>query len=214
MTFQVSDMGLVSIIGAVFGAIGIQVCLDTGYVVDAETGRPLSGVYVVGRWDGDYFQLVKSQTRCFRVDAATTDGIGSYALLSKSLSLNPLVSDTDQTLLFYKPGYEVALVPSSIPRWRTFLKPDRRTGLSRIDHIIASSSSMKCGAESHTGDSVSYFRAVFEEAKSIAHTPPELRSADNALFNVEVLERGREKAMEKWETNEKARRQPIVRGGN
>jgi hypothetical protein len=184
------QLAVVIFLSVTLGIIGTLIELDSGYVLDAETGTPLSGAWVLSRWQGDLYQIVKSHSHCMKVNATTTDGEGRYTQFSTSFDFNPLVNDVDRTMLFYHPGYEVLQVPAQFTPWRTYLKRDGRVGLERIRHIIGASVVMNCGHDENTSASVDYFRAIQKEVQQLAVKPEDMEGIESALVLVERLRFG------------------------
>lgn len=84
---------------ALFAAVAAA---EEGVVVDARTGRPLEGVYVVARWRGDKLSPVQAARGCYRVQLASTAADGRYRVeFPGRPTLRP------REIAFYKPGYRV-----------------------------------------------------------------------------------------------------------
>lgn len=196
MMTKESEMGVLYVLALAIGVAGAQLTLDTGYVLDAETGEPLAGVHVVARWRGYRFVGIESKSDCFAVDAAQTDWTGRYTLLSLSLNTNPLLLDRMQTVFYYKPGYQIAVGGSNVLRWVTELKRDESVALNRLKQIVTRTDSFNCGSESDQRDHLlPYVKEVYEEARRIAHSSEELGWVEAALWVVEDVQLGREKAI-------------------
>ena len=191
-----SEMGVIYVLALALGVAGAQLTLDTGYVLDAETGKPLADVHVVARWRGYRVVGIESKSDCFAVDATRTDRTGKYTLLLLSLNTNPLLLDRKQTVFYYKPGYQITVGHASVARWITELKRDTSPALSRLDQIVSRTSSFDCGSESdQRSHLVPYLQEVYDEAKQLGRSGEELDWVEAARSAVEDVELGREKAV-------------------
>ena len=98
-------------------------------------------------------------------------------------------------MIYYKPGYEVLMISSFVPRWVTKLQPDSSPDLVRLREIVSRTASANCGSESQQRAVLGpYLEEVYEEAKRIARTEDALGWVVAAESNLETLRLGREKA--------------------
>lgn len=177
--------------------LALQACAaDGGQVIDSATGKPLAGVHVIARWDGQRLAGAVSKHDCFKVEATTTDASGRYSLPATSWNLNPLLSDRRRTLIFYKRGYKAPEPRASDDEARVPMSPDERIGLERIRYVNGTAAGADCGSEpEQRARLLPYYREVYEEVKAIAKSPEDLGALSGALFRVELLDLGSDTAL-------------------
>ncbi len=98
---------LVAVLTLLVSQFGICAHASSGTVIDEESGRPLSGVFVIARWrstSGPFF--VQSSTVCYDLEITQTDEQGRYSLPDFSWNLNPLHLGRERDVEFYLPNYE------------------------------------------------------------------------------------------------------------
>lgn len=191
MMTEDSRRGVAYVIGLSVLALAIQLYVDTGEVFDGVTGEPLEDVHVISRWNGDWFAGVRSHRVCFKVDATRTSRMGKFTLLSNSFSLNPMMSEPTQTLIYYKPGYQIRALLADSPRDAVALIPDNRKGVERLEDLAGRSRSANCwirGTEPRAA--LPLFRSVYEEMKSLGQSAEEQRFVNAARALVEAIEKG------------------------
>ena len=89
---------------ALSGIQGINLWAGAGQVIDAETGKPLAGVFVMAMWHGNPI-AIEARTVCYHFAITQTGQDGSYNL--PVLSWNPTVLiNRERYKEFYLAGYE------------------------------------------------------------------------------------------------------------
>ena len=185
------------------------VCLfwsETGQVVDGATGKPLAGVHVVARWDGQGFAGVVSKHTCFKVEAAQTNEKGRFSLSPFSWNFNPLLSDRQRTLIFYKRGFKAPEPVAEPNDSMVAMTADKQTGLDRLKYIGGSAGAATCGTlQQQRRALLPLYRAVYEESKEIASSPEDLRWLDSALHSLESLTMGDDTANQDFRDRARSR---------
>jgi len=184
------------------------VCLfwtETGQVIDGATGKPLAGVHVVARWDGQGFAGVVSKHTCFKVEAAQTDEKGRFSLSPFSWNFNPLLSDRRRTLIFYKRGFKAPELTAEPNDSLVTMTTDERTGVERLKYIGGAAGGANCGTlEQQRRALLPIYQAVYEESKGIAADPEDLRWVNSALYSLELLTVGDEAASQNFSNRAKS----------
>ena len=136
-----------------------------GMVVDADTGEPLAGAYVIGRWRG----YVSSQSVCFHAEGTRTDSQGRFVLPAWR-NTGPYNNTSHQQYYSqaYLPGYE------DVGGRTDRLKMKRFTGTreERLQSLERMMSGAACdAAEASQRNMLPYYEAIYEEAKELSNTP-------------------------------------------
>ena len=188
MMTEQSERGILYVIALVIGIAAIELQLGTGYVVDSTDGTPLADVYIVSRWQAVQNQILRSRHLCFKTDAAMTNGVGAYTLLPTSLNFNPLLSERSQTTVFYKAGYQGAVISDQTSRWRVKLTPDSRKDDDRLNHVYGLSVLAHCGYAESQGSALPFHKAILSELGSLIPSPDVQRGIDNTRFWISLVE--------------------------
>src|SRR5947209_1251959 len=80
-----------------------------GWVVDADTGRPIENVNVVAGWQLEGGLEGNSTKGWFKVIEATTDASGKYVIPAwgpETKRVEGVLKDGAPLLIFFRPGYE------------------------------------------------------------------------------------------------------------
>lgn len=166
-----------------------------GKVVDEQTGQPVPNAIVVARWRGDLFAFVESQTVCVHVDTATTDEKGQYRLPAWR-KRNDLgwVRDVMPVINIYKQGYSHTYQRSDNVQ---YLKPFTGTREERFEYL--SRVGVSCSHKQQTEiNLLPLYKALYEEARTLALTRDEKLMALYRLRDVERLELGSDQAWENF----------------
>ena len=183
-----SERGILYVIALVIGVAAIELQLGTGYVVDSTDGTPLADVYIVSRWEAEQYQGIRSQHVCFKTDAAVTNAVGRYTLLPTSMNFNPLLSGRSQTTVFYKAGYQGAVISDQTSRWRVELSPDSRKDNDRLDHVYGLSILAHCGHPERQRIALPFHEAILSELGSLIPSPDVQRGIANTRFWISLVE--------------------------
>lgn len=167
-----------------------------GKVIDESTGKPMAGAIVVARWLGDVLAWpADSQTVCFHVLTATTDDDGNYRMPAwrKKSEIGP-VFDQQHYVNAYKFGYEFA---TRKPDNTVYLRPFSGTREERFEYLsrIAESCSHRQQIEINL---LPLYKALYEEARTLAITRDEKLKALYRLRDVERIELGSDQAWENF----------------
>jgi hypothetical protein len=142
-----------------------------GVVVDKETGEPIAGVWVTGRWRG----RVMGDTVCFHADATQTDAQGRFAFPAWRNHEGNFESSYDQNFVtnVYKQGYQA--VGGHIYRWEMVpFAGSREERLAYIGTAIPD-----CNNAGYSMRKLYPVRkAIYLEAKSLSQTPAEIQDLE------------------------------------
>jgi hypothetical protein len=144
-----------------------------GVVVDADTGEPLAGAYVIGRWRG----YVSSHSVCFHAEGTRTDSQGRFVLPAWR-NTGPYNTTRYQEFSDYSylPGYESAGGSNERKRLRRFTG----TREERLQYLMRVATGSACDAQA--GVSVRnlfpLYEAIYREAKELSETPEELKDLE------------------------------------
>jgi hypothetical protein len=173
---------------------------EGGLVVDADTGEPLAGAYVTGRWEGHS----RGQSSCFHAESTRTDSEGRFAFPAWR-NTGPYNTTHYQQFTdgAYLPGYE------DVGGYTYRLKMKRFTGTreERLKYLQDRLPGAWCGeAGASERNLLPYFEAIYREARELAQS-----DADPALnyiqFSYEWLALGYDEA----DRRRKERLAPIER---
>src|SRR3954466_2875892 len=131
--------------GLVLVMLKLSAIADTGRVVDASTGKPLSGVHVYERWDAEVLKGIESSHTCFRIAATTTDETGQFNLSSLSWSVDPRYFNRQRTQFFYKTGYKNKGTTEQWQGTGIAMSPDDSIGRERLQYIFRNYEGTDCG---------------------------------------------------------------------
>jgi hypothetical protein len=168
-----------------------------GRVIDGSTGKPLSGVYVIGAWIVSSGIGVVAKSGCGKLEVTRTDEQGRFTLSKWSGSiLAHLIGDENLNDYYYMRGYRWGKGHPQIGE-TVVLVPDTRSPLERIGHISETAGKADCGSiEERKKKALPLYRVMYDEAAALVTNPPERRVLLTILFKIEVLELGYEKAMD------------------
>lgn len=187
-------------VAAVAILISTAVSAYTGQVVDSQTQQGIPHVSVVVQYVGSVAMIVESRRLCFDVDLVQTDDNGNFDVSLVSKKASPLISRQKTNILIYASGYKNPPGPmGSGPRFA--LDPDHRLPVDRMRDTAILAGHMKCASEDRQREVLlPVYRAIYAEFKALAPQPTlaERGWLSTALFNVERLELGYERASENF----------------
>jgi hypothetical protein len=144
-----------------------------GVVVDTDTGEPLAGAYVIGRWRG----YVSSHSVCFHAEGTRTDSQGRFVLPAWR-NTGPYNNTSHQQYYSqaYFPGYEDVGGRTD----RLELKRFTGTREERLQSLTRVATGSACDPQA--GVSVRnlfpLYEAIYQEAKEMSETPEELKELE------------------------------------
>lgn len=168
-----------------------------GRVIDGSTGKPLSGVYVIGAWIVSSGIGVVAKSGCGKLEVTRTDEQGRFTLSKWSgRILAHLIGDETLNDYYYMRGYRWEKGHPSIGE-TVVLVPDTRSPMERIGHISETAGKADCGSiEERKKNALPLYRVMYDEAAALASNREERRVLSTILFKQEMLELGYEKADE------------------
>ena len=176
-------------------AIAAAYYMGMGAVVDEATGKPLEGVFVVGRWRGQQITPIESSSVCFKIDSTRSDANGRFMLWPVSWNFDPRLWSRERQLMFYKRGYRL-----SNPTSADFSTVQMRIDDSPIDDRFGFMSRMAMQAVCGTvGQQIKYvlpvYEAMTEEAKEVADASSRRSYLNGLMWLLETLTLGSSSAM-------------------
>ena len=134
---------------AVFAGIGLVAIaaayyLGMGLIIDETTGKPIEGVFVVGRWRARQITPIESSSVCFKVDSTQSDANGRFMLWPVSWNFDPRLWSRERELLFYKRGYRVSDTAAG-KESNVLMKPDDTSLGDRLNYVSKIGMRTVCG---------------------------------------------------------------------
>ena len=186
------------ICGLVIAYFALTVIASEGIVVD-EQGKPIKGAHVLIVWQGNAGLIVQPHTRCYKLEATTSDENGKFRIPMYSGSLNPFMTDRRHWAVIFVPGYYEA--PNSRTEERKYVfAPIAKIGTrsEQFEHQLRMS--LPAGAGAGCGNDkarLPYLKTVHTELVSLATTEAQLERCDGLLYTIERHEFGASLADEK-----------------
>ncbi len=188
-----------------------------GKVLEEGTNKPIPDAIVIARWNGTAFSFVESPTVCVHVLTTTTDAEGKYRIPAWRKD-SPIkgVRDVHSIVTAHKPGYETHS-PPGYARSEEFrknirnLKPFTGRREERLKYLQSVEGNVRLCRSPEAGEKnlLPLYRALYEEAKSLAKTREDQKIADGFLAGIEIIELGYKEGMRRaLERAEKRDRQP------
>jgi len=188
-----------------------------GKVLEEGTNKPIPEAIVIARWSGTAFSFVESPTVCVHVLTTTTDAEGKYRFPAWRKE-SPLkgVRDVRSIITAHKPGYETHSPPGyarseEFKRNVRYLQPltgGREERLKYLERIEQSARACR-SPEAEEKNLLPLYRALYEEARSLAKTKEDQKITDGFLAGIEIIELGYKEGMRRTlERTEKRDRQP------
>ena len=179
-----------------------------GQVLEAGTNKPIAGAIVIMRWEGTYDQIVESKTACYHVETATTDAQGRYTIPAwHEMTKGPFFNASPEGFRedAYKPGYVRSDAYFKKQTYRQnidLLEPFKGARGRRLEYL-QSLSGKECGSrDAYAGKLMPLYRALYEEARSIAVTPEEKHLAGGLHYSLDSLELGEEESLRRLSTGQ------------
>src|SRR4051812_42753888 len=150
-----------------------------GQVIDAATGMPLEGVYVIGVWDAEG----PFKSGCANLDLTQTAMDGRYSLPSWSRNFGvALIGAASLNDYYHKHAYQYSR-GSVLFGEPIVMAPDTRSREEQLTAIFDFAGRFACGESSRIDEmKVRLFQALYEEAAPLANTSEEKRTLDALLF--------------------------------
>jgi hypothetical protein len=159
-------------------------------VIDKETGKGIPDVLVAFKWTrNEGFSPGGSNTACDHIAMLHTDGEGRYTIASYRGRMGGVAA-------IYKPGYSEINDPVARREGRDYLKPFRGTAGERFEEIGGVFSPLNCG-DAEAKNVLELYRAVYQEAKSIAATEADALRVDRFLASLEAVTYGQKEAIKR-----------------
>jgi len=178
-------------------ACGLSGSSVSGKVLEENTGKPIDGAIVIVRWKGYVSAIVDAQTVCVHVESATTDKRGNYKVSgwSKPSTMGPVL-DVKPVVSAYKLGYGLPGNPAQNDE-DVYLAPFKGTSGERLKYLPRLVG-MECGDyDDYAKKLIPLYKAVYEEAKSIAITREDKHVVAGIHYALDILEVGFENATKK-----------------
>jgi len=172
-----------------------------GRVVDERTGEPVAGAYVVRYWNAFGMTLHAGRASCIAFRVARTNDAGEYfvspAWVGISVRRDPLLQAMRNGIMVYADGMSLSRLE---PGWKETLeiKPNESDSLRRLDELGRFFVLNSCGSEFDLkANAMPLYRALYSEAVRIAPTSQRDETQRAFRMQIEGLEVGREKALER-----------------
>lgn len=172
-----------------------------GRVVDESTGQPVADAYVVRYWNTFGMTMAGGRPSCIAFRVAKTDGDGAYfitpAWAGVAIRRDPLLQAMRNGFMVYAPGRTLARVDTG---WKETirLKPASASGEERLDELYRYFNLNACGSDRELKrKALGLYKALYAEAVKAAPPSDSLNAERGFRMEVEALEIGREKALER-----------------
>jgi hypothetical protein len=193
-------VGLAAMVVAAIATWSASCIAGSGIVLEKDTSKPIAGAHVVAAWHGVMVTPVQDRSICYHVEATTTDKDGRFEMSELSGNLNPILMNRSRDLWIFVPGYKKAPDAGMNPL-RAFMEPESGTTSEQFKRLPFSYV-MGCRIPDKKV-LLPLLRALYPEAKRLASTPGELKSASGILFQIESLELGGEEAFRRANDRQK-----------
>jgi hypothetical protein len=175
-------------VGVAVGFHAISAAAGSGQVLDAETKKPLAGVYMWAVWGAGVWNPVIAQSKCYAFAMTQTDENGKFKLRDFSWNFEPWLEGRRRGVGYYLPGYELVENGDTDPPivyMRRYSEPTLKR-LQRLRGIVAED----CMAASERKILLPLYKARYDEAKAIAVTAEEKLITSYFKNSVDWLELG------------------------
>lgn len=179
--------------GLVLTYFAITVIASEGIVVD-ELGKPIKGAHVITYWQGNAGLIVQPLTRCYKLEATTSDENGKFRVSMFSGSLNPFMTDRLRSTYVFASGYYIS--PLSISE-------DLKFVLAPLSKLGTKSEQFKKVSRFYGGNcgnakaKLPFNKAMYEEMNRLATTTEEKEQSMSMLYTIEYDEFGESVANER-----------------
>lgn len=170
-----------------------------GRLLDASTGKPAAGVWVFGQWQvGGGFVI--SHSGCVLAVTRTNEK-GEFTLVGGDGFLGRLFGPSSRAGVYtYKQGFMDRLPQPDNERNPYYIEPDTRPVIKRLEYLSYLLGITDCGTQyvlDHKSQLLPLYRAVNEEAVSIAKTRREKLALVSITSKLDLLELGPDAASAK-----------------
>lgn len=196
---NVLPLMLLAILPACVGPLTLSSPSIEGRVLEESSSTPIAGVIVVARWEG---HIGYTGTVCYHVETATSDPQGRFVIRGWQ-KLSPY-GDAPRapTRRLLIDGYKQGYVHANRQGDNVYLEPFTGSRKERLQYL--SRAAVSCSHEREIEiNLLLLYRALYEEARSIAVTKEEKLIALHRLRDIERLEQGSDKAWENFRARQK-----------
>jgi hypothetical protein len=172
--------------------------VEAGIVIDKTTGRPIPNEIVVARWEGSVGVMVESRSICYKFEVARADDQGRFFISPVSGNVNPLVTGRMQEIEALAHGYKMS--PAYDGSSSEILMEPMTGTPSEQFKALTRSSAMGCDGDKKA--LLPYLKALHQYKAELATTRQEKLEASSLLYQIELLELGKQEA---WRRDEKRR---------
>ena len=176
---------------AAFGLVAIAAAyyFGMGVVIDETTGKPIEGVFVVGRWRARQITPIESSSVCFKVDSTQSDANGRFMLWPVSWNFDPRLWSRERQSMVYKKGYRLSET-NPTGSSTVLMTPDESGIDQRVASISIAATDMVCGSRDELKRYIlPVYRAMFDEVKDIAQRAGDLRYLNRLNWLIETINR-------------------------
>ncbi|MGE5098314.1 MAG: hypothetical protein ACM3SO_24485 [Betaproteobacteria bacterium] len=177
---------------------------EEGLVVDAVTGTPISGVFVVAEWRGEVPRPVEPAGGCYEVALTRTGNDGRFHVDLNSANLNPMIINRERLVTLFKPGYEIKEFFDAVEK-RTELRPFTGTFAKRFKDYNAVWA-RECPEAS--ARLLPLVEAIHAEAEALARTPAEREKVAGFQLQLDTYSMGHDAAYRRYLETLKRIKQP------
>lgn len=144
-----------------------------GQVLDAETGEPMAGVFVIARYWGYYPVPGHSSSSCYHAAGTTTNEQGEYRIPSH-FDIMDIKVDKRSKINVFKPGYRHIFYKDGIAK----LKKDNGSQKERLEYLRKVAGNTCSGAGKSQQALFPYYESIYYEAKALSSTKDELKQLE------------------------------------
>jgi len=177
-----------------------------GKLLEQGTNKPIPGGIVLVRWYGHVSSgsiFVEARTLCYHVETSTTDEQGRYQTKAWRQP-----QKKDYTVKFdyigvqgFKRGYQLPYGKPQV-EGKTYLVPFNGTRKERLENLKLQARAGCEGPKDNLKKLIPLYRALYEEAKSIAITTDDKEIVKSLHYDLDSLELGEAEADKKWNGGE------------
>jgi len=174
-----------------------------GQVVDAETGRPIEGAFVLALWKGEV-GLFDAQSICYHVETTVSDEDGRFRIPGWIGAGHFGVMNSYVSTAVYKQDYEDVFARKSSNR--LVLRRFKGTSEKRFGQLVKLVGPI-CDSKGKTSVEklLPLSKLIYKEAKDIAYTNTDTKTLEWMQYQLEILKLGHDKAeanrTSRWKSN-------------
>jgi hypothetical protein len=195
--------------GLVLTYFAITVIASEGIVVD-ELGKPIKGAHVITYWQGNAGLFVQPHTKCYKLEATTSDENGRFSVSIYSGTLDPFKTNRLRSTYVFAPGYYTSPLSNS-DDLKFVLAAFAKTETLSEQFDLQNHESLRGGTGAGCGNQkirLPYLKSAHMELTRLAKTRAEFERCNSLLFTIEYIEFGDRVANER----RVERRQNSLRG--